>query len=673
MKTDDKRSTNGAGGRAAQAVRIDPPPPQVPRADENGGIGWDDVKNPRKTVAVLVGPYAPTEVGDQLNLYWADPNRAVDHIDVEVAGARIFTMHVTPADILRGEEGRVEVFYTVTSGLTGDTTSSPPKPVEVKLSIPGGADRDPGTPYINENLEEPQVPFKQIGAPEANAGFDVTILPWENMEFDDALALYWGKAPPVPGPSPVVPEQSVLVHIDKDTIDAGGDGDGLVVRYDVIDRVGNWSLWSMEAKADVDVGGNKLLAPLVIEAPAGELDLDTLAGRDVTVAVLKQDNDGLPPRATVTMTWDGRPPIGDPVVDTQVKVVPDPVPPFVPFTVRNATVAEIAQGLAVVSYVVVPEGGGPSRPSRDYTVTVNAKPITPVITSVRDSRGRNIDEGGTTFDRSVTLIGKADRNILVDIFDNDELSGSPKSDPKGDWIHSTGTLVTRVHEFTAISTAGERPPSNSFKFAVGSLDSPWVLGATGPNYDFLSLNAYYNADFITVQIQPYSELMKPDDTVRVIWSGRFEYKTEVRPVGSQGRIEFQIPRLEVLDCIGLNVGVSYTVALRGRDPVYLSEVRQLKVEDQSLNLPAPTFDRSTSTVTVSYDGATDQTVAVRWDGTTERDTEIQLVVPGQSNVFRIDPGWISENNGRMVRVAYSIGRRDADVRLQFSRVLRLYF
>ncbi|ALX45264.1 hypothetical protein AQ610_22510 [Burkholderia humptydooensis] len=52
------------------------------------------------------------------------------------------------------------------------------------------------------------------------------------------------------------------------------------------------------------------------------------------------------------------------------------------------------------------------------------------------------------------------------------------------------------------------------------------------------------------------------DTVRVQWVAAVTYNTDVRPVGLPGHMDFRIPRMEVIDAIGRDVRISYSVQQR---------------------------------------------------------------------------------------------------------------
>ncbi|AOJ03753.1 hypothetical protein WS70_17620 [Burkholderia mayonis] len=178
-----------------------------------------------------------------------------------------------------------------------------------------------------------------------------------------------------------------------------------------------------------------------------------------------------------------------------------------------------------------------------------------------------------------------------------------------------------------------RPLTLTVNEAQLRLPVPWMLGATGENHDQLGIDAYYNAEFITVQVCRYND-MAGMDTVQVQWVGSVTYNAEIRQVGLPGPMDFRIPRMEIIDAIGCDVRISYSVQQRLGGPVYPSDTLTLHVEGQSLTLPASTLNGARTQVAVLYAGVeNDQTVRVRWDGVVTRHTEIQRVVTRDNPLY----------------------------------------
>ncbi|MGU9850926.1 hypothetical protein ACU680_09025 [Pseudomonas koreensis] len=91
------------------------------------------------------------------------------------------------------------------------------------------------------------------------------------------------------------------------------------------------------------------------------------------------------------------------------------------------------------------------------------KNTVPVITSLKDSKGAEIPNGGTTSATAVELSGLAPAADTVEIFDNAAVKGRVTANAAGDWLfHLTG-LSVGVHSITA---KGEAGTSAAHRFTV---------------------------------------------------------------------------------------------------------------------------------------------------------------------------------------------------------------
>ncbi|AGK50090.1 hypothetical protein BTI_4144 [Burkholderia thailandensis MSMB121] len=670
---------------AAVAVPLALPDPRIPDAEEYGGIGAFAVANPNGSVLVIAGPYQAMAKGDRILFYWGDPSRPVASeivSDEDEQNGSAILLRIRVPDILYVGEGSIPVFYEMRPFSGGPTQTSDTVNVIVKFTIPGGPDPNPSTPYLNENLAPADVPHQLIGEPEAGAGVDVTIKPWLHMYEGDVLTLSWGterlRQPPLPA-SEV--GKSQVITVTRETIERAGDGDGLVITYDVSDVVSNWSLWAPPTLVDVEIDPNRLAAPVVLDALDGTLDLNTLGASDVQILVsdgkIRQNDE-------IKLTWDGKTADAKPVIHEQTILARGPSTLlFVP----NATALAIAYGTATVWYSLTPAVGGNTQPSRRTTISVIGRPLVlPAPTA------EHVGPDGVLDPVDVPPSGEP---VLVtyDMLPGDTVilrwRGRTNFDSEPKIVNRESSLSFNVPRATIIegaaapasifydvaSDASDPTESQRLPVTVNEaqlrLPVPWVLEATGPNHDQLSIAAYYNAEYIIVQVRRYDD-MAGADTVRVQWVAAVTYNTDVRPVGLPGHMDFRIPRMEVIDAIGRDVRISYSVQQRLGGPVHPSDTLTLHVEGQSLTLPAPLLDGARTQVTVLYSGMEDdQTVRVRWDGVVTRHTEIQRVVKGQPSIFDIPAAWVTENSGSRVLINYSVGWIDSDAQLQFSRVLRV--
>ncbi|WP_223551191.1 Ig-like domain-containing protein [Pseudomonas sp. A-B-19] len=101
-------------------------------------------------------------------------------------------------------------------------------------------------------------------------------------------------------------------------------------------------------------------------------------------------------------------------------------------------------------------GSNPVSPARTIKV---AAALTPAITSVKDSAGREIPEGGNTVDTTVTLTGNATSDLKVEIRDHTTFKGTADVNGNGVWTLRVTSLAAGGHSFTAKGLYGSGPVS----------------------------------------------------------------------------------------------------------------------------------------------------------------------------------------------------------------------
>ena len=146
-------------------------------------------------------------------------------------------------------------------------------------------------------------------------------------------------------------------------------------------------------------------------------------------------------------------------------------------------------------------GSEPVSPARTFNV-VNA--ATPTITSVKDSRGVEINNNTATVTPSVTLTGTATAGFSVDILDNSALKGTFVA-TGGIWTTTAIAVGTGNHSFTAKAKYGSEPVSAARTFTVVTLtdqQKPYIQQAenngTGAVLDLSTFSG--NA---TVKVTPW--------------------------------------------------------------------------------------------------------------------------------------------------------------------------
>lgn len=344
----------------------------------DGGLGVAGVEG---GVHFRVNPWLQMEEGDEFKVYWADGTVPVWSKTIELEDEnQIVKGVIDEGHIRRGDA--YPVFYSVTRANQAPE-ESPLQRVLVKLDRPGGFDDDFSTPG-NQNLRYhiPQsIIDNGVGPEEAAAGVPITILPYPFMRINDRVKVAWGSVE-----KNVLVEQKhiddpddnpLVVTIDQALIEEAGDSAGVMVMYQVIDECGNYpdprSLWSAPTRVVVDLKGNRLDAPIVLEADPQtyEIDLDELNDDDVNVLVntpagIFQEQD------VVALTWRGINAEGAPINHGPVELSVTRVGLALPFTVPNDKVRAIAKGRASVSYILKRTGVA-DRPSKTVGISVTGE------------------------------------------------------------------------------------------------------------------------------------------------------------------------------------------------------------------------------------------------------------------------------------------------------------
>lgn len=126
---------------------------------------------------------------------------------------------------------------------------------------------------------------------------------------------------------------------------------------------------------------------------------------------------------------------------------------------------------------------GQGSPSTPYTVTIDTSgPSAPAISSVTpDTGASSTDRVTSTSDPN--LLGRAEANSTVSVYQNGQIVGTCAGDSKGTWQYPSSSLADGAYKFTTIATdlAGiNRPASAPFKMTVDTHrpDSPRISGVT---------------------------------------------------------------------------------------------------------------------------------------------------------------------------------------------------
>lgn len=442
----------------------------------------------------VINAWYEMSVNDHVKVFWHDPVTEVWSKIIE-AGEEGMPVEGTIAakHIVRGDAQ--PVFYRV-KHVNQAPEDSDRQLMLVKLDRPGGFDDDQGTPgHSNLKYLIPQAIIDHgVGPVEAEAGVPVTIQPYLFMRKNDRVRLAWGSAEKK---VTVTEDQArdpkrypLIITVDKAMIEFAGDSAGVAVSYQVVDEVGNYpderSPWSAITYILVDQGGNRLDAPLVLEAdPATHvIDLETLGDTDVTVLV-NTSGGQFKVNDKIVMTWVGTPAEGSPVVEGPIELPVVRVGIAVLFSIPNAKVRAIAKGQASVSYVLK-SAGVADRPSKSASVSVAGETfveVEPTLTSVKgDPSGVEIPHNTTTTETTVILSGIASKDQEVEVFDGTDSKGRSRADlNSGGWTLKVPALKAVAHSFIAKALYGKGAVSavRSFRVVAPLAIDPTLMNLNG--------------------------------------------------------------------------------------------------------------------------------------------------------------------------------------------------
>ncbi|WP_454868156.1 hypothetical protein [Pseudomonas farris] len=195
------------------------------------------------------------------------------------------------------------------------------------------------------------------------------------------------------------------------------------------------------------------------------------------------------------------------------------------------------------------------------------------------------------------------------------------------------------------------------------------LGGTRLNF----VQDFYEAQFATVLVT-YTGSAR-GQTVKVYWIGRDStYGSEIQTVDYAGQVlRFLVPRLEVVDCIGSGVEISYTVRLPGTTEDLPSKDLDITVTGQKHHLPEPTLNPAKDNLRAYYPPL-EGTYSVRmalFGIVTRYGDEITIVQSSSYTNIPVPLAWITENRGRSVMFNYTLKRTGTAEPLIFSWCLRL--
>ncbi|MGV8860822.1 MAG: hypothetical protein ACOH2O_03775 [Pseudomonas sp.] len=679
--------------------------PKLHSTNDPSGIGHLDTLDPSVPVLIRIGPYIGMMDSDYIELFWGDQEGSIANYTVKpgdtAEGTGSFVTLpvdqryiVPPAD--SNPHYRVDTWYTVKRLVGGTRNESERLPITVKLTVPGGIDNTPDTPYTNENLSLCTItPEGTIG----NGDLDqvtVNIAAYQNMEIHDAITVFWHGTPvrhsldelPATG-------QLISVSIPRETIIGAGDSDTLVVMYEVRDVVNNWSRWSLPTYVEVEVGNATLPAPVAPQAANMELNLATLAGADVQALVLSYPGINATDEITFTVERNTAEGLG---LDPYVAMTPVGTSiGFVQFLIPNEQFEPIAQGRARLKYKVRKVSGEEQR-SKSLPLTIEgevqvlAPPKLPVAeenNGVLDPTAHNVIAQVPAYyfmadGNDVTLVwmGKTagGANVIheeVKNLNSDDVGETVEFLIPDDKVSAlAGGTLELYYTVTTFARAFFKSPSLQVQVSAGGgalLPSPSVDGASADGV----LDPTDIVLEAVVRIRPYMG-MAPLDNVTLYWDGSapdasYSASTTLNSGTSGKDVIFRVKKHYVDANLNGSVAVRYEVVRGNRTlaseilPLTISTtvithlpdptVKEAK-EDGTLD-PVDTFKGATVTIDASANLKEGDFVTVSWQspgGRYAKNKAISASQAGQELLVIFSGTIVANDLGNKVQIYYVVTR-----------------
>jgi hypothetical protein len=652
----------------------------------DAGIGSVDVMDPSRSLEVLVGPLDMSEK-DRINLFWGNNEEYVatyTHSAGMPDTNGIFSLYV---DTRWVKPGITEVRYEYIPYPSNAAQTSEITTVLVKLTLPGGTDTNPATPYENERLAKPKVfPEGVITSPE---NVRVEVAPYLNMFVGDKITLSWhGELILTEITDQAQVGKPVVIPVSKEIIDLAGDSDMLEVRYEIRDVVNNWSRWSLPTQVEVEAGDSSLPVPVTPQAPGMELNLDQLGSADLQVLVIAHPDIQRGDELVLSMernTAEGMPL----ETFTAIKTV-STLGSFYEFQVPNAQFQPMAQGRARLQYRVNKPSGNTLR-SKSLPLKIVGSPMelplprVPVAeqnNGVLDPASRSVRAEVPPYyfmaagnDVHLFWMGKTESGAnvmhdqLIKVAEGNVGSQIVFQIPDEKVRALAGGSVEVYYTVNTFSRAFFKSPSLRLTVSDGEtipLPLPLIKEAVNDVLD--PANAPYGATVIV----PAGANLRLGDQVRVSWKSPKgdEYKDNVIAANGVGKsLSVVFSNFLVIANRGQRISVSYRI-IRTTGSVLFSRPYSVMVEGGELALPKPTMDtvkedgvitpglipESGATVRVRYDMRSGDRVKVIWTGASRYETPEQTAGGSNQLVFTLPKSLILTMNNAMASVTYQVTR-----------------
>lgn len=470
--------------------------------------------------------------------------------------------------------------YSVIRGSDNEGTSEPPLGILYNDIRPGIEDRIHGDDGHSElKLILPQDVLEDgIDADRAAQGVHVCFAypycrPYDRIRLNcngqdvyrDVTA---NEAPSAPTTEPT----RICLTLDKAVFERAGDHPQFVFNFTVYDQIGNGAdpdaPWSASTLVEVDLNGIRLVAPDVAEDPddpndvPDTIDLNKLGSKDLTVQV-HAFSPVWSVEDTIRVKYIATPYAGGTAVEHSVETTVSRIPFTYKLMIPNAKV--IADSQVKVTYEQI-RGGAVIAKSKAARARVI---LAPVITSVKNSAGGELENGGDVSDNKVMLMGSALAGATLRIFDGETFIQEVSTGTNYKWQSTLIPIAVGPHSFTAREKNGELLVSE-----------PWAVERLAFSIDRTQMNL--NGFSVKIPQWPKTGEDSVGNTATRIPVGgvpRYEYASSdpsTAPVTATGKVT------------GLKNGVTtiYVTDQEGTTLTYLvavTNVYRLEISDELLD------------------------------------------------------------------------------------------
>lgn len=276
-----------------------------------------------------------------------------------------------------------------------------------------------------------------------------------------------------------------------------------------------------------------------------------------------------------------------------------------------------------------------------------------------------------------TSIAPSSRDVeMINIYDGEALLGTATSNGNT-WSFTAQNLPLGLHTITARSATMR---SNEWRITVAeetmNLLAPHVREASQVGGNSERLDYYQVNDDIHCIVPDYT--MRSGDTVKVYWVGRnITIASSPQTVANPPSLQpFPISKYEVIDAIGHNASLYYTVERPASTQTFTSLSLALAVEGHSFQVDAPTINSGHDNLRVQRQTQfnNNSTAGVRAIGAggDEWSEDITPVFGNDPYLnFKLDPAWLARNRGKPAVFNCSVRVNPGDPHYLFSQLLRV--